>query len=93
MNIEELQDWMLHIQSITANNWKEFVLHTLVSAQLSIKHYFAKSKHAWERVSVANLINLTRKYFKESRDVTQITEINKINKINKINSKKIYKVY
>lgn len=74
MNIEDLQDWMLHIHAITANNWKEIVLHTLVSAQLSIKHYFAKSKHAWEMVIGTHLTNLIRKYFKESWDVTQITE-------------------
>lgn len=82
MNIEDLQDWMLHIHAITANNWKEIVLHTLVSAQLSIKHYFAKSKHAWEMVIVTHLTNLIRKYFKESWDVTQITEKYKTEIIN-----------
>lgn len=72
--VDELQDWLPYIHTITADNGKEFVAHAYVSTQLNIKHYFAKPYHAWERGSNENLNGLIRQYFKKSTDFGQITE-------------------
>lgn len=72
--IDELQDWMPYLHTITADNGKEFALHEIVAEQLNIDHYFAKPYHSWERGSNENLNGLIRQYFKKSSDFENITE-------------------
>ena len=85
--MDELQDWLPYIHTITADNGKEFAGHACVSTQLNIKHYFAKPYHAWERGSNENLNGLIRQYFKKSTDFGQITEKQIKNVENTINTR------
>ncbi len=71
--IDELQDWIPYIHTITADNGKEFALHELVAEKLNINHYFAKPYHSWERGSNENLNGLIRQYFKKSTDFNPLT--------------------
>lgn len=72
--IDELQDWIPYIHTITADNGKEFAEHQRVAEQLNIDHYFAKPYHSWERGSNENLNGLIRQYFKKSTDFQTITD-------------------
>ena len=72
--IEELQDRIPYIHTITADNGKEFAEHAFVAEQLNIDHYFAKPYHSRERGSNENLNGLIRQYVKKSSDFTSITE-------------------
>ena len=72
--VEELQDWLPYIKTITADNGKEFADHKYVSEQLGIDYYFAKPYHSWQRGSNENLNGLVRQYFKKSSDFTKVTD-------------------
>jgi len=72
--VDELQDWIPYLHTITADNGKEFAAHEFVAQQLDINHYFAKPYHSWERGSNENLNGLVRQYFKKSTDFTTITK-------------------
>lgn len=71
--VDELQDWMPYLHTITADNGKEFAHHVLVAQELHIDHYFAKPYHSWERGSNENLNGLIRQYFKKSSDFSSLT--------------------
>ncbi|MGB1232520.1 MAG: IS30 family transposase, partial [Winogradskyella sp.] len=71
--VDELQDWMPYLHTITADNGKEFAAHKYVAEQLNIDHYFAKPYHSWERGSNENLNGLIRQYFKKSSDFSLLT--------------------
>jgi IS30 family transposase len=72
--VDELQDWIPYLYTITADNGKEFAAHKYVAEELNIDHYFAKPYHSWERGSNENLNGLIRQYFKKSSDFSQLTE-------------------
>lgn len=72
--VDELQEWIPYLHTITADNGKEFAHHEFVAEQLNIDHYFAKPYHSWERGSNENLNGLIRQYFKKSTDFSSITE-------------------
>lgn len=71
--VDELQDWIPYLHTITADNGKEFAYHEFVAQELHIDHYFAKPYHSWERGSNENLNGLIRQYFKKSSDFSSIT--------------------
>jgi len=71
--VDELQDWIPYLHTITADNGKEFAYHKFVAQELNIDHYFAKPYHSWERGSNENLNGLIRQYFKKSSDFSSIT--------------------
>ena len=73
--IEALEDWKPYIQTITADNGKEFAYHQPVSEYLDIDYFFARPYHSWERGSNQNLNGLIRQYFKKSSDFSTITEV------------------
>lgn len=72
--IEALEDWKPYVQTITADNGKEFAYHQLVSENLDIEYFFARPYHSWERGSNENLNGLIRQYFKKSSDFSTINE-------------------
>ena len=72
--VEQLQDWMPYLHTMTADNGKEFAEHLFVAEQLNIDHYFAKPYHSWERGSNENLNRLVRQYLPKKTDFTTITE-------------------
>lgn len=69
-----LEDWIPYINTITADNGKEFAGHEEVAEQLGISYYFAHPYHSWERGSNENLNGLVRQYFPKGSDFTNITE-------------------
>ena len=85
--IEELQDWIPYLHTITADNGKEFAMHERVAEQLNIDHYFARPYHSWERGANENLNGLIRQYFKKSTDFTSLTEQDIKNVENKLNNR------
>ena len=72
--VEELEDWIPYIKTMTSDNGKEFANHQYVAEQLNIDHFFAKPYHSWERGSNENLNGLVRQYFKKEDDFTKLTE-------------------
>lgn len=71
--VDELQDWLPFIHTITADNGKEFAEHKYVAEKLNIEHYFAKPYHSWERGSNENLNGLIRQYLKKSTDFSKVS--------------------
>jgi len=69
-----LEDWIPYINTITADNGKEFAGHEDVAEQLNIDYYFAHPYHSWERGSNENLNGLVRQYFPKGSDFTKITQ-------------------
>ena len=69
-----LEEWIPYIQTITADNGKEFAGHENVAEFLKIDYYFAHPYHSWERGSNENLNGLVRQYFKKGTDFENITD-------------------
>jgi IS30 family transposase len=73
--IEELlQDWKPFVETITADNGKEFAMHQRISESLNIDFYFANPYHSWERGANENLNGLIRQYFPKKTDFSTITD-------------------
>lgn len=70
---ELLEEWIPYINTITADNGKEFAGHEKVAEFLNIDYYFARPYHSWERGSNENLNGLIRQYFKKGSDFSDIT--------------------
>lgn len=85
--VDELKDWIPYLQTMTADNGKEFAHHQFVAEQLNIDHYFAKPYHSWQRGSNENLNGLIRQYFKKATDFSVITETHIKEVENKINNR------
>ncbi len=71
--VEMLQDWLPFIQTMTADNGKEFAQHEAISEELNIEVYFARPYHSWERGANENLNGLIRQYFPKKTDFKTIT--------------------
>ena len=72
--IELLYEWKPYLQTITADNGKEFAGHEIVAEKLAIDYYFAHPYHSWERGSNENLNGLIRQYFTKGSDFTKLSE-------------------
>lgn len=82
-----LEEWIPYIQTITADNGKEFAGHENVAEFLKIDYYFAHPYRSWERGSNENLNGLVRQYFKKGTDFENITD-QRITEIeNKLNNR------
>ncbi len=71
--VEELQDWISYIHTITFDNGKEFAMHQSIADKLNVDCYFAKPYHSWQRGANENLNGLIRQYFRKFTDFTKIT--------------------
>ena len=71
---ELLEEWIPYINTITADNGKEFAGHKKVAKFLNVDYYFARPYHSWERGSNENLNGLIRQYFPKGSDFTKITK-------------------
>jgi len=71
---ELLEEWIPYINTITADNGKEFAGHEKVAEFLNIDYYFAHPYHSWERGSNENLNGLIRQYFPKGSDFSNISE-------------------
>ena len=82
-----LEEWIPYIQTITADNGKEFAGHQNVAEFLKIDYYFAHPYHSWERGSNENLNGLVRQYFKKGTDFDKIMD-QRIDEVeNKLNNR------
>ena len=72
--IELLEGWKPYLQTITADNGKEFAGHEAVAEKLGIDYYFAHPYHSWERGSNENLNGLVRQYFTKGSDFSKLSE-------------------
>ncbi len=82
-----LEEWIPYIQTITADNGKEFAGHQNVAEFLKVDYYFAHPYHSWERGSNENLNGLVRQYFKKGTDFDKITD-QRIHEVeNKLNNR------
>jgi IS30 family transposase len=72
--LELLCEWKPYLQTITADNGKEFAGHETVAEKLAIDYYFAHPYHSWERGSNENLNGLIRQYFTKGSDFTKLSE-------------------
>lgn len=82
-----LEEWIPYIQTITADNGKEFAGHENVAEFLKIDYYFAHPYHSWERGSNENLNGLVRQYFKKGTDFEKITDQRIAEIENKLNTR------
>lgn len=61
------------LNTITADNGKEFANHKIISKELDIDFYFAKPYHSWERGANENMNGLIRQYFPKGSSFDNIS--------------------
>jgi len=72
--IELLEDMKPFLNTITADNGREFAAHQSISKALEIDFYFARPYHSWERGANENLNGLIRQYIPKQTDFSTITD-------------------
>lgn len=72
--IELLEDLKPFLNTITADNGREFAAHQTISKALDIDFYFAQPYHSWERGANENLNGLIRQYIPKQTDFSTITD-------------------
>jgi len=71
--IVELLQWVPSLESITADNGKEFAAHQHISQKLSVDFYFAHPYSSWERGTNENTNGLIRQYLPKSRSLKNVS--------------------
>jgi len=71
--IVELLHWVAALESITADNGKEFAAHQHISQTLSVDFYFAHPYSSWERGTNENTNGLIRQYLPKSRSLKNVS--------------------
>ncbi|MBT8245620.1 IS30 family transposase, partial [Winogradskyella sp.] len=69
-----LEEWVPYINTITADNGKEFAEHQKIAESCQIDFYFANPYSPWERGANENLNGLIRQYFPKKTDFSNITD-------------------
>ncbi len=69
-----LSEWNPCLQTITADNSKEFAAHKRISDALEIDFCFARPYHSWERGANENLNGLIGQYIPKKTDCNTITD-------------------
>lgn len=69
----ELLRWVTHLETITADNGKEFANHKNISEELELDFFFAHPYASWERGTNENTNGLIRQYFPKARDLSTVT--------------------
>ena len=72
--IDELAPIKGEIQTITADNGKEFAYHQKVTQKLGAPVYFARPYCSWERGLNENTNGLVRQYFPKKTDFSKLTQ-------------------
>jgi len=67
-----LLNWVAPLESITADNGKEFATHLDISQALSVDFYFAHPYASWERGTNENTNGLIRQYLPKSHNLKNI---------------------
>ena len=68
-----LLKWVTHLESITADNGKEFTAHQKISQALSVDFYFAHPYASWERGTNENTNGLIRQYLPKHRNLQNLS--------------------
>ena len=68
-----LLNWVPELESITADNGKEFAAHQEISQALSVDFYFAHPYSSWERGTNENTNGLIRQYLPKSRSLKNVS--------------------
>ena len=71
--IEVLNPFKGFMNTITADNGKEFAEHKIISTSLDMDFYFAKPYHSWERGANENMNGLIRQYFPKGTSFENIS--------------------
>ena len=71
--IVDLLQWVSSLESITADNGKEFAAHQEISQVLSVDFYFAHPYSSWERGTNENTNGLIRQYLPKSRNLKNVS--------------------
>ncbi|OGI59311.1 MAG: hypothetical protein A2809_01320, partial [Candidatus Muproteobacteria bacterium RIFCSPHIGHO2_01_FULL_61_200] len=61
------------VETLTADNGREFAAHQRISASLDADFYFADPYAAWQRGTNENTNGLIRQYLPKTRDLTTVT--------------------
>ena len=69
----DLLGWVSHVETITADNGKEFANHKEISNVLDLDFYFAHPYASWERGTNENTNGLIRQYLPKDRDLSTLT--------------------
>lgn len=83
--IIDLLSWVQPLETITADNGKEFAAHQRISKELLIDFYFAHPYASWERGTNENTNGLIRQYLPKVRDLTTVTSQEEILIMDRIN--------
>jgi IS30 family transposase len=68
-----LLKWVAHLESITADNGKEFAAHLEISQALSVDFYFAHPYASWERGTNENTNGLIRQYLPKNHSLKYVS--------------------
>jgi IS30 family transposase len=68
-----LLQWVVPLESITADNGKEFAAHLDIAQALSVDFYFAHPYASWERGTNENTNGLIRQYLPKTRSLKNIS--------------------
>ena len=71
--IISLLNWVKPLESITADNGKEFAGHQEIAQALSVDFYFAHPYASWERGTNENTNGLIRQYLPKSRSLKDVS--------------------
>jgi IS30 family transposase len=69
----DLLRWSKHVETITADNGKEFANHSKISDALDLDFFFAHPYSSWERGTNENTNGLIRQYFPKDRDLSTVS--------------------
>jgi transposase, IS30 family len=74
-----------HLQTITADNGKEFAEHERVTHELQVDFFFAHPNAAWERGANENMNGLVRQYIPKKRNFASVTNVELIQIMKRLN--------
>lgn len=72
--IQSLLPLKLHMETLTADNGKEFAHHRKISEELGAQLYFATPYHSWERGLNEHTNGLVRQYFPKGMSFLEVMD-------------------
>lgn len=81
----ELLNWVTPLETITADNGREFAAHQTIAQKLGIEFYFAHPYASWERGTNENTNGLIRQYLPKNRDLSTVSPAEEIMIMDRLN--------
>ena len=72
--VSNLKPFAIRVKTLTYDNGKEFVGHSLIDQELNSTAYFARLFASWERGSNENLNGLLRQYIPKKRNMSTVSD-------------------